>query len=188
MPFLAAIPAWVGTAAALAGTAISGVSAIASGFQQSAALKEQAKGARYNQAVAEMNAEAARKAAAFAEEQARKKTARLLGTQQAGFAKAGVAMEGTPLEVMAETAAQEEENTLALRYNYAVEASRWGSQAGFYGYESRRQEALSGYPIGQGFMKAGTALLTTAGNLWGGSTGRSRGFTPDYSSDLSFGR
>ena len=74
MPFLAAIPAWVGTAAALAGTAITGISAIASGFQQSAALKEQAKGAKYNQAVAQMNAEAARKAGVFAEEQARKKS------------------------------------------------------------------------------------------------------------------
>jgi hypothetical protein len=168
----AALPV-IGLVTSIAGAGLTAFSSIKSGMEQSEAMKAQAEGARYNQRVAEQNALATEQAGAFAERQARLKAIRLGGTQAASYAKAGVLPEGSPLDVMAETAMLEEQDILATRYNYQVQASRYRSQAGFYGYEAQRQDALSGSPILGGFLKAGTSLLTTAGGLakgwnWGG--------------------
>jgi hypothetical protein len=145
-------------------------SSIKSGEQQKEAYEGQAAGARYNQSVAEANAQATEQAGAFAEQQARLKALRLQGTQAVGFAKTGVLLEGSPLDVMAETAALEEQDILATRYNYGVQAARYRSQAGFYGFEAQRQDSISGYPVQAGYLKAGTSLLTTGAGLaktWG---------------------
>ncbi len=176
MPPLAAIPVALGTTWAtiggvtaavgtLAGLGLSMYSSVKSGEQQKAAYEAQAEGARYNQSVAEANALGTEQAGAFAEQQARLKALRLQGTQAVGFAKTGVLLEGSPLDVMAETAALEEQDILATRYNYGVQAARYRSQAGFYGYEAQRQDNISGYPVQAGILKAGTSLLTTGAAL-----------------------
>jgi len=174
MPFLAATAAGIGTMStmgavasdmALLGAGVTAASSISSGIQQSAMYKAQARAADYNRQVAEANARAVEESGRFWEEQQREKQLKLRGSQVAAYGKAGVVMEGTPLEVLAETAAEQEQDILAGRYNFATEAARWRSQAGFYGFESSRQRALSDYPIGRGIMGAGTALLITGGNL-----------------------
>jgi hypothetical protein len=174
MPVTAAIITGV---TAIAGLGMSMYSSYQSGKQQEAAYKAQAEGARYNQQVAEQNAQATENAGAYAEQQARLKAARLAGTQATGYAKSGVLMEGSPLDVMAETAALEEQDILATKYNYGVQAARYRSQAGFYGYEAQRQDNISGYPVQAGILKAGTSLLTTGAKLaqsWGGLGGSSK--------------
>lgn len=173
----------VGAASALLGTGISMFSAVSSGMQQQKAGQAQAdaqrqadeaqaEGARRNQAVAEGNAQATEQAAAYAEKQARLKAARLEGTQAVGYAKAGVLPEGSPLDVMAETAKIEEQDILATRYNYSVQAARYRSQADFYGFEGSRRDSMAGNvqnlsdsALTGGILKAGTSLLTTGASL-----------------------
>jgi hypothetical protein len=147
------------------GGLFSAVSSVSQGIYQGAAMKQQAEAASYNRMVALQNAESVRKAGEYAEEQQRKDALRLLGAQKAAYGKAGVTMEGTPLEMVAQTAAELEQEALATRYNYGVEESRYLSQAGYYGYEAERQRALSSYPVGAGILKAGTTLLTTGGSM-----------------------
>jgi hypothetical protein len=65
--------------------------------------------------------------------------------------------------------------------NYRNQASRFSAQADFYGYEGERQDELAGYPVGRGIMGAGTALLTTVGNLGTGSTKYKNLTVPWYS-------
>jgi hypothetical protein len=139
---------------------------------QRRAYMEQAEAARRNRQVAEDNALATERAGAWEVEKARLKALRLEGSQKVGYAKAGVLLEGSPLDVMAETAANEELDILATQYNYDVQAARYRSQGDFYGFEAGRQERLAASQpetpnfMQQGLMKAGTSLLTTVGD-WG---------------------
>lgn len=185
MPFMAAALPYIALASTLVGTGMSVVGGIAQGQQQSAAYKAQAQAARYNQDVAlqsaraaELNAQGVERSREYWTEQQRRKQLQLLGKQAAGYGAAGVMMEGSPLEIMADTAAQQEKEILVGRYNYDVEAAnyrnqgaRYTSQAGFYDYESERQSGLAGYAQTAGYLKAGTALLTGVGNMAGNLVG-----------------
>jgi hypothetical protein len=143
---------------------------------QRRAYLEQAEAAKRNRQVAEDNALATERAGAWEVEKARLKAIRLAGSQKVGYAKAGVLMEGSPLDVMAETAANEELDILATQFNYDVQAAHYRSQGDFYGFEAGRQERLAASQattpnfMTQGLMKAGTSLLTTGAGLaksWG---------------------
>jgi len=152
------------------------VSAINSANAQAAGLRNQAAAARYNQQVAGQNAEAVRAAGEVAEEQQRKKNVRLLGAQQAMYAGSGVTLEGTPLEVMAQTAGDMEFDILASRYNTEVQARRWESQGRFYGFEADRSLSMADNAGAAGILGAGTTILTGASRAlsgWNGGGGSS---------------
>lgn len=85
-----------------AGTAVSAAGAIKSSEDQAAALEQQG--------------EIARRQAQFAEARHRERSKSLLSRQRTAIAKAGVAIEGTPLEVMTKTAEDAELDALAIRY------------------------------------------------------------------------
>ena len=154
----------------------SAASSVMSGLSQSQAMRAQAAGARYNQDVALMNAAQVRQAWDFKERQMRERKLRLLGAQQVGYGAAGVEPgEGTPLEVMASTAAEIERDIAAERFNYQTQARRYETQAGFYDFEAERNESMAGFGVLQGIAGAGTTLLGTAAKLWGpGGTGTTR--------------
>lgn len=184
MPITATTAAIVTAVAAIGGLGLSAYSSIREGQEKQQAAKQQRQGyaaqaemARRNQEVAEGNALATERAGAFAERQARLKAIRLGGTQAMGYAKAGVLPEGSPLDVMAETAALEEQDILATKYNYAMQAARYRSQGSFYGFEAERNDYTANLPTPDyalgGYLKAGTSLLTTGAGLastWGGKT------------------
>lgn len=193
-----AIIAGVGAVAALAGAGTAAVGLISAGQQKQKAAEEaadakrqsdllqrqayadQATAAEKNKEVQEANALATETAAAYAEKQARVKAARLQGAQTAAYGKAGVLQEGSPLDILAETAELEEQDILATQFNYSVQASRYRSQASYYAWEEARQKRLAGMAITEtsapnysmaAFLKAGTSLLTTGASLaktWGG--------------------
>ncbi len=175
MPFLAAAAPFI----AIAGSVIGAVGTIISAVGQSQAADYNAKVARQNATYAEQSAQQQRQIAAENERRQRLRTTKLLGAQKAGYAKAGVTMEGSPLEVMAETASQGELDALNIRYggevgayNARVQGSRYRSQAGFYDFESSRS-------LWTGIMGAGTTLLTgtaRAGGYMGGGGSSSGGF------------
>lgn len=189
MPFLAGVSTAtiLATTAAVAGAGMTALSSIASGNQQAAAakaqaqgLKDQAKAAEYNRQVAELGARNVEKAGEYEVDKQRQAGRKLLGAQKAGFGAAGVEMAGTPLEVMASTAADLEMEAIATRYNYAVDAARYRSQAGFFGFEAERQrsmaditQSMASYPVTRGYLGAGTALLTTGAALFGKTTTKS---------------
>ncbi len=163
----------------MAGTGISAVSGIVQGGTQAEAARaqgeayrSQGEASRYNAAVARQQGVAIQQAAAFEEDKQRKKGLQLLGTQQALYGKAGVTMEGTPLEVMSQTAADIEKEILGTRYNYDVQRWRTLSEADQYDYMAGRQDYLAkvakksaGYASTAGWLKGGTSLLTGLGMI-----------------------
>jgi len=172
-PLVAAIPI-ITAVMAVAGTGMAVISSIQQGQAQSQAAKaqsrayaSQAEASRRNAETSRQNAEYIRQAGAIEEQKQREKGLRLLGTQAALFGKAGVTNEGTPLEVMADTAGQLEKDALTTRYNYWIKSQRALSEAGQYDFMGNRSTDMAGFADQSagfastaGYMKAGTTLLT----------------------------
>jgi len=76
-------------------------------------------------------------------------------TQQAIYSKAGVALSGSPLSVIEESAANAELDILLTEFNTYSQASRLESEATESEYAAKMQR-ISGY------KRAGTTLLTSA--------------------------
>lgn len=126
-----------GTALATAGTVLSGLSAISQG-------RAAGKAADYNANLA--LAEASSKEAAQ-----REAARRQIGSIRANIGKSGATSAGTPLMVLAESAANAEIDALNTRYGGATQSSIY--RAG--GADARRA----------GTIRAGTSLLTGFGQI-----------------------
>jgi len=118
----------------------------------------QAQGA-YQGAVAEYNAAVARSQALALETVAdidiarqRKIATRLRGTQVAGYAKAGVKLEGSPLEVMIDSAAEAEKDIAITRYNAKIGILQAGSQVEQYNIS--KKIALSNAATSSNLLRA----------------------------------
>jgi len=149
MAFSAATWMAIGAATSVAGTAFSAVSQIQQG-------KQQQKWSEYNAAIAERDAKAAKDAAEYEAGQTRRDTERILGRQRALYGKAGVTMEGSPLELMSETAAEGELDALMVERTGILRGQRYGEEATL----SRMKGAGARRA---GYWGAGTTLLTGAG-------------------------
>lgn len=103
-------------------------------------------------AMGEYNATVARQEARYAEATSRDRARRILGAGRAAVGASGVQLEGSPLDVLAQSAAEAEMDALAIRRSGQA-------QAAAYRYQGR-QAQLAGY-----FGAAGTALLTGA-SVW----------------------
>jgi len=92
-------------------------------------------------AASEYNAEAAEQKGKYEESQARLRLRHLLGTQRALYGKAGVDItSGSPLLVMADTAAKGEMEALNIRRGYQTEAGL----DRFYGKQYKRAGLIGG--------------------------------------------
>lgn len=91
--------------------------------ESQAALRE------YNAQLAEREAVEAQEAAAYEEQKFRKGGERLKARQRARYAKAGVTFEGTPLDVMEQTASELEMDALMIRRGGQVGARRLTAEA-----------------------------------------------------------
>lgn len=92
--------------------------------------------ASYNAAVAEQEAEMARREAAFNEGAQREEDKRRRATMRAAVLSRGVTSEGSPILAEADQAAQDEITALAIRYGGEVEATRAMSRAQGYRYQA----------------------------------------------------
>lgn len=130
MPFLA----FLGTKAAITAMAATGLGLTALGQLQAGRAAE-AQGeseeafAEYNAQLAEREAEEAQEAAAGEERRHRKAGVRLKATQRARFGALGVTPEGSPLDVMAETAAELERDALTIRRGGQLGYQRFTAEA-----------------------------------------------------------
>ena len=138
---------------AVAGTAMQAASAIQEGNAMAAAEKA-------NASLAELQASQVRQSGAYEESQISRAKRQTLATQRARYAKSGVLItEGSPIEVMADTAAQYEKDILATRYNTEVEARR-------YEYESKYRRQMASRYKTMGYTKAAGTVLLSAGSAF----------------------
>lgn len=128
-----------------------GVSAIGSIHQG----QSQAAAARFNAQVSEQNAQIVRQQAAEEESRARREGRRLLGRQRAAIGASGIQVEGSPLDVLADTAAELELDALTVRHRGLLEALGLTQQASLDRARARSARTA-------GFIGAGASLLSGA--------------------------
>jgi hypothetical protein len=173
-----------GTEALAIGAIVATVAATAvSAYGAYTASEAQAETASYNKKVAQNQAQAAKDAAAIAEEQQREDYRRHAASQRALLGASNVSNEGSPLSVMLDSAQQAELDSLRIRYGGASQAVGHQADAqlqAYYGSNARRQ----------GGIGVGTTLLTGAARSYGayssyagaGATGGSPGADSGFAS------
>ena len=149
---------------ASAGTAMSAYGQYRQGQAQAQAQDYNAQVNRNNQQISEMNARQAEQAASYKENMQRDRAQRLAGAQEAKFAKSGVLMSGSPLDLMADQAMQSEMDALALRYEGDVNAWNARARGTQYGAQATLDSFYAGNSRTAGTWAAGSTLLSGAGN------------------------
>ena len=137
--------------------------------------KSAAQAEAYNAAVARQQAEAAGKSAELELWRARKRAESFLGTQRSSYAKAGVRSDfGSPLEVMADSAAELEMDALITNYNIKTQQNQYLSQAALSDWSSKNFKMMS-------MLRPITTLLTGAGDIATKiSAGSAKGYQSKY--------
>ena len=134
----------------IAGTLVSTV-----GAMQEAGAKSSA--AKYNAQVAEMQAKSIEASGKLEADKIKRQKGKMMGRQKALYAKAGVlSFLGSPLEVVADTAAQYELDIATSQYNVKVGAQRYRSEA-------QQSRQMAGQYKRAGYVGAGSTLLTGLG-------------------------
>lgn len=145
------------TTLAIAGLATSLVGAGLSAYGQYRQGEAQQEAYNANAKVAEENAKAAKESSAWEEQQSRLRLTRLMGTQRTLYAKAGVDLSsGSPLMVLADTAAKGAEEVQAIRYGGDVAATQQLNQA-------RLDRMYGKNAYNAGMIGAGSTFLTGLG-------------------------
>jgi len=154
MGFAATTYLAIGVGTALAGTAMSAYSQYEQG-------KSQQRWSEYNAAIAERDAESARQSAEYEAGLTRKEKEKTLARQRALYGKAGVTLEGSPLEMMAETAGEYEMDALMIERGGKLESQRYRSEAQLSRMKGSAAKRAGYYGAGStlltGMGKAGTA-------------------------------
>lgn len=137
--------------------ALAAAQAVVGSIGQMQQASSQAATARANADIMERNAQLARQQAAEEARRIREAGARVGGQQRTAFGAAGVAVEGTPLDVLGDTQQTVELDALTALYGGRVEASNLEYQA-----QVNRQQAS--YLRRSGVIGAGTSLLFGLGS------------------------
>lgn len=136
----------------IAGTVISVAGHLQSGRAANATAK-------YNARVAERNAVIARQQAGAAEAAHRRDVSRRMGSIRAGFGASGVTLEGTPLEVLEDSAAMAELDALNIRYQGELRAIGFKDEAVLA--RAGGKQALT-----ESRFRAASALFSGAGKMF----------------------
>ena len=120
--------------------------------------QEKQKTAAYTAKLAEEAGEESTAMAGIEAERHRDKIRRLQASQRASYAKSGVKMEGSPLEVLADTAAQADLDEMIIKHGGQAEASAYGAQAMLSRMKGRSASTA-------GYIKSGSSLLSGAYNI-----------------------
>ena len=147
------------------GTGVSVYSAISQAQAQSSMASYNALIARQNAALAAEQMGIAKKEKDIIAARQARESEKYLAAQRAGFAKAGVGMEGTPLIVAAESMVGAELDALAIRYAGTVEQSQLLAQkAGLQQQETLEKMKGKMYKTA-GYLEAGSSLLSGVGTI-----------------------
>lgn len=142
-------------AMAIAGT----VMAVMGALQQGKAASNAAK---HNAAVNDRNALIARQQAEEDVNRQRRDTRRRMGSIRARYGASGVTLEGSPLDVIEDSAAEAELDALTIQHQGELKAQGFDINASMDRTRAKVERQA-------GFMKAGTALLSGASKAYGAS-------------------
>jgi len=140
---------------AVAAYAATALAAAGSAYSQYSVGQQQGRMAEYNAKLAERDAKIAKQNAAYEASQKRRETERMLGRQRALYGKGGVTMEGSPLMVQEETAAEGEMDALMIERGYALRTQGFEAEAKLHRMKGSTARSA-------GAWGAGTTLLTSA--------------------------
>ena len=170
-----------GTAAAtainvsLAIAAVSIIAATAIGVTSSVMQSNQQKAmANYQRQVNEQNAKASREAAQAKIENQRRQAKFTYGTQLARLGGMGALAEGSPLDIMVQSAGQQEYDNMVTEYEGEVQSIQFQQQAALNKYESD----IASYNLGlnvtsqiaKGAASMSSSILGATGGLGNGAT------------------
>lgn len=181
----ASIGAWAAAhAAAIAITsAVVALGSTALGVTSSVVQANQQKAmANYQRKVNEQNAKASREAAQAKIENQRRHAKFTYGSQLARLGGMGALAEGSPLDIMGQSAGQQEYDNMVTEYEGEVQAIQFQQQAALNKYEAD----IASYNLGlnvtnqvvKGAAKVGNSLLGVGGAF---SSGNSLANTGDFS-------
>lgn len=160
---LAAIPAWVSSAVTVVSGVTGAVGAVAGANATAAAAKANQKFAEAEALVADQNRRNATVTANQAAEDKRRENRRIISSMRASYGASGVSMEGSPLDVLADSATEGELD--AQRIEYEGRARARDASLGIM--SAQRSSVLSGMEArnarAAGWLGAGNALLSSAG-------------------------
>lgn len=145
-----------GAIGTVAGAGIKAYAAIRDGNLKAAAEDANAQSAEQNAQLTEMQA---------AEEERRQRilARKQIGDMRANYAASGVTLEGSPMEVLEESAMQAELDALTIKYMGKTRATQYRNQAAFSRYASKE------YKFGGRLSAAGSILGGVGGLLPAGS-------------------
>lgn len=148
---------------ALAGTAMSAIGQLKQAGAQSAA-------GEYNAKIAEQQAGLARQQSVEEERKFRIQSQKQLGSMRAGYGASGVTLEGSPLDVLAESAKTAEFDALTIRQGGKVKEQQYMAEARLQ--RKAGQSAFSGALIGAAgsLLAQGAKSGVMAGSGSGGAS------------------
>lgn len=160
-------------AAMLIGPAISAIGQIREGEAANSA-------AQYNAQVAEQNAQTTLAQSAEEERRLRVMARKQIGDARANYGASGVSLEGSPLDVLEESAATAELDALTVRYGGQQKAQAYRNEAKLERFRGKNSKT-SGYLSAAGtlFQAGGKAAASGAGGGSGGGGGSSGGGAKD---------
>ncbi len=153
------------------GTGTSILGSITKAFGQFQTSKEVQLVNELNAAVARANASAIMTSGEFDVLSLQKRKKRLISAQKAGYSKSGVRLEGSPIEVMIDSAAQYETDILISKYNTKVQEISANLIGQVSGIQAKTAKTT-------GKLNMASTLLSTASSFFGG-------LKPGYSANVS---
>lgn len=118
----------------------------------------QAKAYEFNANVADQNSNRALFQSAQEERQQRIQARQQIGQMRADYGASGVTMEGSPMDVLAESVANAEMDALNIRYGGQVKAANFRNEATMNRYAASQSRSA-------GYYGAASSLLSTYGKV-----------------------
>ena len=147
------------------GAIIGIIAALVSAGSAVYSAQQQRKTSAYRAKLAEEAGEEVAAGTEFEKARAEREGKRLKSRQRAAYAKAGVKMEGSPLEVLADTQAELDLQQMVIEHGGYVQKRGYQRTAMWERQTGRSKETA-------GYIGAGTSLLSSAGKIYSGYQGR----------------
>ena len=151
------------TIAVVAGAGISAYSSYQQGVSQQNMANYNARIASQNAALTVEQMDISQREKGITQARQRRETEKVLSSQRAKFAKAGVEMAGTPLMVAADTMYESDLDSLAIQYSSTVEQGQLLAKEAGLRQEASLQKMSGKAARDAGYLGAGSSLLSGIG-------------------------
>jgi hypothetical protein len=145
----------------IAGALFAGLSGIVSAAGAMQQAQAQADAAEYQAEVARRNAKLARDQAEVEQNDQRRENRRQMGAMIAAYGASGVDMAGSPLDVLADTAIEQELDVARAGYRGELRAIGENDKANLAKAEASNARSAGAFSAVGALFKAGSSLLST---------------------------